>query len=116
MNYIAILAVAVSVIIGSGAVTFFMRYGTRLALVERSAKKAEEDSEQNGKDISGMQATQNFMNDALKDIKASLSKLHVIDQIKVTLDAMKEKLDSMVPRAEVEGRLRDLQRQITDHK
>lgn len=98
----------VSLLAGSGALSFFMRYGVRLAIVEKTAREAHEDSKQNGKDIAATKERVSLVEKTLQDIANALSKLNSIDEIRANVSVMKDtvsdRFKDMVARSEHEAR------------
>lgn len=98
----------VSLLAGSGALGFYFSYGVRLALVEKTAREANEESKQNGKDIAATKERVSLVEKALQDIANSLDKLNGIDEIRANVSALKDtvsdRLKDMVARSEHEAR------------
>jgi hypothetical protein len=115
-----ILTIVIAVLLSSGALAFFLKYSTRLAFAERDATKALASTEAQGKDIAATKERVTLIESTLGDIRNSLSKLNVIDEIKATVNSMKERVDEklseMVSRSEHEARWKAQDDQYADLK
>lgn len=90
-----ITSLIVSLVLTSGAAGFFVRYGTRLALVERLVETSQ---------LVSLHPRLTLVESAVQEIKASLQELKLLPKIASQLEAMQEGFRQMVPRAEHEGR------------
>ncbi len=107
-------------ICGSGVLGFYMRYSTRLALTERDATNALKKTEQHTKEIGNLDGKVGHMEAVMEDIKKHLAKLDGIEEIRANVQSMKQRLDEtleeVVPRSELELRLRQSEEQVDDLK
>lgn len=119
MLVIQIASLIIALLVGSGAALFFIRYGTRLAFVERDSTEALSIARKTDKEQVVADQRLSSMERTIERIDGSLSKLSVLDTIKSTLDGVVERLDDLsrqvVPRPEVEARFKavtdEMQRQ-----
>lgn len=93
MPALQIAMLILAALVGSGAIAFFLRYHTRLVLVERDSSKALTKTEDHDKELAAAKERVLLMEQTLNSIRDSLSKLHVIDQIKATCDTLKERIE-----------------------
>jgi cell division protein FtsL len=91
MPALQIAALIVALLVTSGATLFFIRYGTRLAFAERDSAEARNKTAEHDREIAATKARVQLMEQTLNQIRDSLSKLNVIDEIKATCDQLKER-------------------------
>jgi len=115
-----IAGLVIAALVSTGALAYFMKFSTRMAMTERDSvdalKLARELKEAHlattGR-VTTLEAT-------LAEIKASLSKLVLIDEINARLISLKERMEEkynvIVPRAEVDARFANTQTQIDNLK
>lgn len=102
MNELQIAALIVAVLVGSGALTFFIRYNTRLCLTEREIEnlktKAKVFEEKTGKaEMELFSINQNLieMKETLKDNNSKLSEFGEINtKLSFIVDALKNTVSS----------------------
>lgn len=82
-----------SLLIGTGAVAFFVRYGTRLALLERLIETSQ---------LITLHPRLSLVESAVQEIKSSLIDLKHLPKISAQLDGLGMALQLMVPRSEHE--------------
>jgi septal ring factor EnvC (AmiA/AmiB activator) len=91
-----IAGIAVTALSVLGApLTFFFKYGIKLALVERTANEAHIESKQNGKDIAATNAKVNTLEVIVQQIRDSLHKLDSIDEIKASVSHTKDTVNEL---------------------
>jgi chromosome segregation ATPase len=120
MTVAAALAFIISIIslfVNAGAIRFFVRYGTRLEIVERDMNdyKAKTDKH-SGELITAMQQIVT-LNSAVAEIRSSVNsinshdeaKMRTIDSIRVAVELLKERLeDSRKESGEMKADIREL--------
>lgn len=109
MPAIQIATLVVAILVSSGALVFFSRYGTRLAFAERDSANALKKTEEHDKEIAANQARVMLMEQTINDIRNSLSKLSGIDEIKATCEGLKERVEDVRnANAEFRAEIREL--------
>lgn len=90
-----IASFVVSVLLASGAVAFFVQYGTRLALLERVMETSQ---------LVSLHPRLTLVESAVQEIKSALQDLKLLPKIAAQLESIHEGFRQMVPRNEVEAR------------
>lgn len=113
---IQIAGLIVSLLAGTGAIGFFFRYSVRLALVERTAEEAHEESSQNGKDIAATKERVTVVEKTLLEVANSIR-----NDVSSLKDMVSERFKDMVPRSEQvarwesqDAKMADLKDQLTE--
>jgi hypothetical protein len=118
MLVLQILTILIALIVGSGAALFFIKYGTRLAFVERDSTEALSIARKTDKDQLVVTQRVSNVEKVIEKIEGSLSKLNLLDSIKVGLDGLGSRLDAItaqsVPRQEIEARFKSLNDELAD--
>jgi chromosome segregation ATPase len=109
---ISIIGVIISALLGSGAVKFYLGYNTRLAIVERDTESSKKELKEVKERQSDTHTRLTVVEGSFARIEASLAKLHVLDTLQASFNAMKEtvseRLTSVVGRDEHIGRWKAL--------
>lgn len=95
LNVLALVGVVTSGLVGTGAVAFFVRYGTRLTLLERTVETSQ---------LITLHPRLSRVEDAIGDMKQLLPKLNVLDVILNKMEAISATVTALVPRSEHEVR------------
>jgi predicted RNase H-like nuclease (RuvC/YqgF family) len=115
-----IISILIALIVSSGALAFVLRFGTRMALAERDATNALKKTEQHTKEIGNLDGKVGHMEAVMEDIKKHLAKLDGLEEIRANVQSMKQRLDEtleeVVPRSELELRLKQSEEQVDDLK
>lgn len=90
---IQIAALIVAALIGSGGLAVFLKYGTRMAIVEKDSDAHTVKVEEHTKENAATEIRLSLMESTMKDIRDSLQRLHVVDQIKTTCDILTARLE-----------------------
>jgi hypothetical protein len=93
IDALTVLGIVASSVVGTGALTFFVRYGTRLALIEKTIDTSQ---------LVTLHPRVNRVEDAIFEIKTLVSKLNLLDVLTSRLDTMTEVMRTAVPRTELE--------------
>jgi hypothetical protein len=88
---IAMLIVAL--LVGSGGLAVFLKYGTRVALVEHDSEKNVKTVDEHTREIQATKTRVEVQEQTLKEIRDSLTRLHVIDSMKTTVDVVSARLE-----------------------
>ena len=94
-NPLEIAGLIISILLPTGAVAFFVQYGTRLALLERVVETSQ---------LNSLHPRLTLVESAVQEIKASLQELKLLPKIASQLESLQEGFRQMVPRAEAEAR------------
>jgi hypothetical protein len=97
---LAIVTVVIAALVGSGAVRFYINYGTRLALIEDKMKESQ---------LMTLHPRVNRLEDAVQEIKAVVHKVHLLDTVNSKLDEVRAQL---IPRREVELRFENIESEV----
>lgn len=99
INIVAMVGLISSSLVGSGAIAFFVRYGTRLTLLEKAVETAQ---------LASLHPRLSRVEDAIGDMKQMLPKLNSFDLVLTKLltkvDAIALSVAGFVPRTEVDQR------------
>lgn len=95
MSAIQIAALIVALLVTSGALAFYIKFGTRLAFAERDSKDALASTVGQGKELAALQARQMLMEQTVREIHGSLAKLSGIDEIKATCEVLKDRVEAL---------------------
>jgi hypothetical protein len=111
MDTIAVSGIVISCLLGTGSVAFFVRYGTRLSLLERLIETSQLVTLH-----PRLALVESSIHDMKSDVKSSLSKLGSLDLISQKLDSLVEKISQIVPRNEQELRFSQIENDIAELK
>jgi cell division protein FtsL len=113
MPAIQIAMLILSALVTSGALVFFIKYGTRLAFAERDSVKALAKAEAHDKEMATFQESLKGMQSAFDSIRESLSRLHVLDSVKSSVDVLSARLqDQQRDTADLKADLRSIIRSL----
>jgi hypothetical protein len=107
-----VIGVVLTVLIGSGAVAFFVRYGTRLTLQEEMNRAQAITLAQLTATVAANSSRLISVETTISAISQSLSKLSKIDSIDTKLEYMADAMKQIVPRSEHEARFQATERRI----
>lgn len=88
-----IVTIVISVLVGSGGLAVFLKYGTRMAIVEKDSESNTKKVDEHAKANAQCETRLSLMESNMKEIRDSLSRLHVVDQIKSTCDILAARLE-----------------------
>ena len=83
----------VAILVGSGGLAVFLKYGTRMVIVERDSEKTVKTVEAHTADLAATKTRVELQDQMMKEIRDSLTRLHVIDSLKTTVDIVSARLD-----------------------
>lgn len=107
----------VSLIIGSGGLAMFMKYNTRLAIMERDVPKNSEEIKSQGKDMSATTQRVSMLEGAITEIRDALKGLNVVHTINSSVEVMKARLeDNQKATSEVKQDLQVFMQSITKER
>jgi hypothetical protein len=109
---ISIIAIAASIVVGTGAVAFVFKYGVRLAVLEQlfAAKKQDLDTVRNNQE--GFNTRLSLVESAVVEMKQMLPELHKLSAMSDNLDRIVEGMNSFVPRPELNAKFSALDERI----
>src|SRR5258708_93181 len=85
---LAIAMMVVAIIVGSGGLAAFLKYHTRLVIVEKDAATTATKIEETGKALASNSTRVSLLEATLKDIRDSLAGLQVVHAIKSQVDVL----------------------------
>lgn len=106
---VSICSVLVALLITSGAVTFFFRYGIRMAIVERVTTDKHKELADAIKNQVEFHGRLMVLEGAVAEIKSYLPELKKINTMVEQLDRIAKTLEQVVLRPELEARLETLE-------
>lgn len=106
-----------AILIGSGGVGMYLKYHTRLAIIEKTANEAKGDISDHSKDLAGAKERVSILENTMKEIRDSLTSLNVVHQIKSQVDVLTARLDdSRKETADVKTDLKVFMQSITKER
>lgn len=109
-NTAAIITAAV--LIGAATLSFWLKYGTAIAIAAKEASDAKRDAAEAKNKSTVLESRVNQQDTIIVEIRTRMAKLDLVDEIKASAKFIEEAVKNIVPRAEQEAKWQTMEQRF----
>jgi len=106
------LVTAFSILLGGGAVAWWLRSGVTIALAQRDAAEAKKDSRESLAKSHVLESRVNQQDTIINEIRTRMAKLDRVDELVASAKFIEEAVSKMMPRSEQEAWRQSIEQRI----